>query len=54
MGVDLRHTYASKGQRGVEVLDGADLRAEANGGTRIWNQTGPAMRVVAQAVEKNW
>jgi integrase len=42
----------SKGRRWVEVLDGADLRADANFGTRIWNQTGPAMRVVAQAVER--
>ena len=42
----------SKGRRWVEVLDGADLRAEANFGTNIWNQTGPAMRVVAQAVER--
>ena len=42
----------SKGRRWVEVLDGADLRAESNFGTRIWNQAGPAMRVVAQAVEK--
>jgi integrase len=39
-----------KGQRWVEVLDGADCRAEANFGTKIWNQTGPAMKVVAQAV----
>ena len=28
----------SKGRRWVEVLDGADLRAEANFGTRMWNQ----------------
>ena len=42
----------SKGQRWVEVLDGADLRAEANFGTRIWNQPGPSMKVVAQAAEK--
>jgi integrase len=39
----------SKGRRWVEVLDGADLRADTNFGTRIWNQTGSAMRVVAQA-----
>ena len=34
------------------MLDEADLRAEANFGTRIWNQPGPAMKVVAQVVER--
>ena len=36
----------------VEVLDAADVTAEANFGTKIWNQTAPNVRVVAQAAEK--
>src|SRR5262245_53099406 len=42
----------SKGRRWEEVLDGAELRSEANFGTRIWNGSGPATPVVAQALEK--
>jgi hypothetical protein len=51
----LRH-YAkwipSRGRRWVEVLDRADWPAEANFGTRMWNQTAPNVQVVAQAIEK--
>jgi Phage integrase family len=51
----LRH-YAkwipSQGRRWVEVLDRADWTAEANFGTKIWNQTAPNVQVVAQAIEK--
>ena len=43
---------AKKGRRWVEVLDAADVTAEANFGTKIWNQTAPNVRVVAQAAEK--
>ncbi len=42
----------SKGRRWVEVLDQAELRAEENFGTRIWNQSGHNAQVVAQAIEK--
>jgi hypothetical protein len=42
----------SKGRRWVEVLDRAELRAEVNLGTGIWNQTGHNAQVVAQALEK--
>ncbi len=42
----------SKGRRWVEVLDAADVTAEANFGTKMWNQTAPSVQVVAQAVEK--
>ena len=33
----------SKGRRWVDVLDGADLHHELNFGTKIWNQTAPAL-----------
>src|SRR2546425_1005060 len=51
----LRH-YAkwipSQGRRWVEVLDRADWSAGLEIGTKIWNQTGPNLQVVAQAIEK--
>jgi hypothetical protein len=43
----------SKGRRWVEVLDGADLTAEADFGTKIWTQAAPNVQVVAQA-ENTW
>jgi integrase len=51
----LRH-YAkwipSQGRRWVEVLDRADWSAGLEIGTRIWNQTGSNLKIVAQAIEK--
>ena len=49
--VDPEQKASLGGRTGPGVLDQADLRHELNCGTRIWNQTGSAMRVVAQAVE---
>ena len=34
------------------MLDAADVTAEANFGTKMWNQTAPSVQVVAQALEK--
>jgi hypothetical protein len=42
----------SQGRRWVEVLDRADIAAGLEVGTKKWNQTGPNLRVVAQAIEK--
>ena len=36
----------------MEVLDRADWAADLEFGTKIWNQTGPNVQVVAQAIEK--
>src|SRR5262245_55352540 len=48
----LREWIPSRGRRWVEVIHGAELRSEANFGTRIWNESGPATPIVAQPPEK--
>jgi integrase len=51
----LRH-YAkwipSQGRRWVEVLDRADWSVGLEIGTKIWNQAGSNLKIVAQAIEK--